>query len=215
MTAPNTGVVPCFKVKVDVVIDVEAIASLNVAEISLLPATFLAPLAGTVEPTVGTVVSRLELVLKDHMKSHGSVLPDTSLTVALIVTQNFVSTGRGLEGVKLAVWLEYVTAPRTGIVPLLKVNVFAVTLEPSMPLLKAAVIEAFMGTPTTPLAGLIELTVNGKRLASWVDISVPTGPSGLVAISGEVKAPDSAPPPSPLPPHPANKAPMTNANNNT
>ena len=54
VTVPDT---PPLIVKVDVLIVVASIASLNVAVIALLIATSASPLAGIVELTVGGVVS--------------------------------------------------------------------------------------------------------------------------------------------------------------
>ena len=55
---------PCCSVKVTLVIESGAIASLKVAEIALLTATAVAPLTGTVELTKGATVSPTAPVLK-------------------------------------------------------------------------------------------------------------------------------------------------------
>ena len=54
---PKTGVSPCFKVKVTVMIVKGFIASLKMAVMALLMATPVAALSGMVELTVGAVVS--------------------------------------------------------------------------------------------------------------------------------------------------------------
>jgi hypothetical protein len=56
---PETAVAPCFKVNVVVVIVKGSITSLKVAEIFVLVKTPVAALAGTVELTMGAVVSGL------------------------------------------------------------------------------------------------------------------------------------------------------------
>jgi hypothetical protein len=53
---PGTAVVPCFKVNVVVLIVEESIVSLKEAAMFPLVAKPVAPLAGTMELTVGTVV---------------------------------------------------------------------------------------------------------------------------------------------------------------
>ncbi len=55
VTVPKTAVAPCFSVKVVVLIVKGFIASLKVAETALPIGTFVAPLVGTVELTVGGV----------------------------------------------------------------------------------------------------------------------------------------------------------------
>src|ERR1041385_7740989 len=57
VTEPATGVVPCFRVKLVVLIVEGSIVSLKVAAIFLLIATPVAAFAGSVELTVGRVVS--------------------------------------------------------------------------------------------------------------------------------------------------------------
>ena len=57
VTSPETGVLPCFKVKVTLVSVKGAIASLKMAVIALLMDTSMAVFAGLVELTVGGVMS--------------------------------------------------------------------------------------------------------------------------------------------------------------
>ena len=63
---PATGVAPCFKAKVNVVIVSGSIALLKMAATFLLRATPVAPFAGSVEVTVGAVVSSTAAVIKLH-----------------------------------------------------------------------------------------------------------------------------------------------------
>ncbi len=84
VTAPETGVAPCFRVNEKVEIVSGSIASLNVAVISLLVATFVTALAGIVELEVGAVVSTVAPVVKLHTSSTPSALPARSL--ASVVT---------------------------------------------------------------------------------------------------------------------------------
>jgi hypothetical protein len=66
VTVPDTDVAPCASVKLDAEMVDGSIASLKVAE-SLLPmGTPVAPLAGTVEITVGRVVLAAAPVVKVH-----------------------------------------------------------------------------------------------------------------------------------------------------
>ena len=82
---PETGVDPCFNVKVRLVIVNGSIASLKVAVIFVLIATPVAALAGTVRLTVGAVVSGAAPVVKLHTKSLASALPARSLAPVVIV----------------------------------------------------------------------------------------------------------------------------------
>jgi hypothetical protein len=66
VTAPGTGVIPCFKVNVVVVIVKGSIGSLKVAVMFALTATPTSPAAGIVEITVGAVVSPVVPVSKVH-----------------------------------------------------------------------------------------------------------------------------------------------------
>src|ERR1043165_1055602 len=100
---PATGVIPCFKVKVSVVIDKGSIASLKVVAIFWLMATPLAALAGTVELTVGAVVSRVPLVVKLQTKLAAIGLPARSLTPGIILAVYTVLGARFAAGAKVAV----------------------------------------------------------------------------------------------------------------
>ena len=79
------------------------IALLKVALIVWLMATAPAPLAGTVELTVGRVVSGVAPVVKLQPKSVASALPARSLAPVVTVAVNVVRGARALAGVKVAV----------------------------------------------------------------------------------------------------------------
>ena len=100
---PATGVVPCFKVKVLVLIVDASIASLNVLAICPLRPTPLAVLAGTVALTVGAVVSGATPVVKLQTKSAASALPARSLAPGLILAVYTVLGARFAAGAKVAV----------------------------------------------------------------------------------------------------------------
>ena len=63
---PDTGVAPCCRMNVAVVIVNGSIVLLNVADGFLLIATPVTPFAGSVEMTVGRVVSPAAPVVKLH-----------------------------------------------------------------------------------------------------------------------------------------------------
>ena len=101
---PITVVVPCFKVKVAVVIVKGFIALLKVAAMFPPIATPVAAFAGTVvELTVGAVVSGVVPVVKLQTKAVASALPARSLAPVVIVAVYKVLTARVLDGVKVAV----------------------------------------------------------------------------------------------------------------
>src|ERR1700730_16763110 len=79
------------------------IASLKVTLMVWLIATAVAPLAGTVELTVGGVVSAVTPVVKLQLKSVASSLPARSLAPVVIVAVYVVTGARALPGVKVAV----------------------------------------------------------------------------------------------------------------
>jgi len=85
VTVPETGVAPCVKVKVAAVIVAGSIASLKVAAMFPLTTTLVAVLAGSVELTVGAVVSAVVPVVKLHVLLTANGLPARSLTPVVIV----------------------------------------------------------------------------------------------------------------------------------
>src|ERR1044071_7214095 len=106
VTVPITGVVPCCKVKVMVVVVKGSIASLKVAAIFWLTGTPVAAIAGTVKLTIGAVVSRAASVVKLQIKSLApevSALPARSLAPGLILAVYKVLGARLTSGMKVAV----------------------------------------------------------------------------------------------------------------
>src|SRR5207253_1192143 len=89
--------------KLAVLIVKGSIASLKVALMVWLIATAVAPPAGTVEVTVGGVVSGVAAVAKSRPKAVRGGLPARSLAPVGIVGVKAVRGARGLAGVKVAV----------------------------------------------------------------------------------------------------------------
>jgi hypothetical protein len=85
-------------VKVAAVIVAGSIASLNVAEIAALTATPIAPLAGTVETTVGGGA-----VVKVHTKFAANAAPVGSFAPVVIEAVYEAPVARGVDGVNVAV----------------------------------------------------------------------------------------------------------------
>jgi hypothetical protein len=80
-----------------------SIASLKVPLMAWLIATAVAPFAGTVELTIGAMVSKVALVVKLQLKSAAGALPAKSLAPVVTVAVYVVSAARALAGVKVAV----------------------------------------------------------------------------------------------------------------
>jgi len=80
-----------------------SIGSLKVALMVWLIGTAVATLAGTVELTIGAVVSRVAPEVKLQLKPVVSALPARSLAPVVIVAVCAVSGARALPGVKVAV----------------------------------------------------------------------------------------------------------------
>jgi hypothetical protein len=155
----KTAVVPCFNVKLAWVIVEGSIASLKVAVMFLLTTTPVAVSAGSVELTVGGVVSPVVPVVKLHVLLTAIVLPARSLTPVVIVAVYCVLAVRAGTGLKIALVLTQVTVPEIDIVPCIKVNVVVLQLEGAIGSLKVAVILQLRGTPMAALKGMVELTV--------------------------------------------------------
>ena len=100
---PATAVLPCFKVKLAVVIVKGSIALLKAAVMVWLIATAVAAAAGTVALTSGRVVSGVTPVVKLQLKFAASPLPARSLAPVVIVAVYAVRGARALAGVKVAV----------------------------------------------------------------------------------------------------------------
>src|SRR6266699_822760 len=80
-----------------------SIAALKVALMGWVIATAVAPLAGTVELTIGGVVSGVAPVVKLQLKSVASALPAKSLAPVVTAAVYMVSGARLPPGVKVAV----------------------------------------------------------------------------------------------------------------
>src|ERR1041385_972754 len=103
-TVPVTGVTPGPVTKKLAVLIVEgSIASLKVVLMLWLIATPVAALAGSVELTVGRVVSGAAPVVKLHPKLLSSRLPARSFAPVVIVAVNVVRGARSAAGLKVAV----------------------------------------------------------------------------------------------------------------
>ena len=100
---PATGVVPCFKVKLAVLIVKGSIASLKARAIFWLAATPVAALAGTVTLTTGGVVSGVTPVVKLQQKPVASAVPARFLAPVVTAAVYTVRGARVLAGVKVAV----------------------------------------------------------------------------------------------------------------
>jgi hypothetical protein len=99
VTLPGTGVAPRpVKVNVAAVIVAGSMAWLKVAEIGVLTATAVAPLAGIVETTVGGTA-----VVKVHAKLAASAAPVGSLAPVVIVAVYKVPVARRADAVNAAV----------------------------------------------------------------------------------------------------------------
>src|ERR1700676_2500522 len=96
---PDTGVAPGpAKVNVAAVIVAGSMVWLNVAEIAVLTATAVIPLAGIVETTVGGTAA-----VKVHTKLAASGAPVRSLAPVVIVAVYEAPVARTANGVKVAV----------------------------------------------------------------------------------------------------------------
>jgi len=99
VTAPGTGVAPGpVTVKVVPVMVAGFMGALNVAEMSVLTATAVAPFTGTVDTTVGGGA-----VVKVHTKLAGSAAPVGSFAPVVIVAVYSVLLARFSVGVNVAV----------------------------------------------------------------------------------------------------------------
>jgi hypothetical protein len=190
LTVPATGVAPGpDKVKVAAFIVAGFMDSLNVAEIVVLRATPVAPLAGTVEMTVGGGA-----VVKVHTKLAASGTPVGSFAPVVIVAVNRVLVARTGDGVNVAVVPAKVTVPATGVAPgPVTVNVAALIVAGFMALLKVAEIVVLTPTPVAPLTGTVETTVGAAAVVKvhtkLVANPAPVGSFAPVVIVAVNKVP--------------------------
>jgi hypothetical protein len=154
VTVPPTGVAPGpTKVNVAELIVAGFIASLNVAETTVLTGTPVAPITGTVELTVGAPVVKLQTKLP------ASAVPSVSVAPVVIVAAYRVLAAKATIGVNVAVVPEYVTEPVTGVPPgPVTVNVEVFIVAAFMALLKVAVMTCETRTPLAPFAGTVVIT---------------------------------------------------------
>jgi hypothetical protein len=118
-------------------------------------ATAVAPLAGTVETTVGAGA-----VVKVHTKLAASAIPAGSFAPVVIVAVNKVPAARTVVGVKVAVVPAKVTVPVTGVGPgPVNVKVTALTVAGFIASLNVAEIAVLTAAAVDPLSGTVETTV--------------------------------------------------------
>ncbi len=172
MPGPVTVNVVVFNVR-------ESIPLLNVAVIFWLTGTAVARFAGTVEVTVGAVVSVVAQVSKLQTKFLASASPVVSWAEVVIVALYRVFMPRLALGVKIAVLFgaSKATVPVTGLVPVTR-NVAVVIVKGFIALVKVAVIFLLMGEQFKTLAGFVELT--------WGAFPVTVNVSALVAMPKDV-----------------------------
>ena len=156
---PETGVVPCIKVKVAVVSVKGFIAFVKVAVIALLMTTPVALTIGMTELTIGAVVSGAAPVVKLHTLLAARALPAKSLAPVVIVAVYKVLAARLDAGVKVAATPTEVTVPETDVVPCIKVKVAVLSVEGSIASVKVTVIALLVATPVALTSGNSELTM--------------------------------------------------------
>jgi hypothetical protein len=147
-----------FSVKVVAVNVRESIPLLNVAAIFWLTGTAEARFAGTVEVTVGAVVSVVAQVLKLQTKLLASALPEVSWADVVIVAVYVVLKARLAAGAKIAVLFgaSKLTVPVTELTPVTK-KVAVVIVKGFIAFVNVAVIFLLAGSQTSKLAGFVEL----------------------------------------------------------
>jgi hypothetical protein len=142
-----------------------SIASLNVMDMTELIATFVAPLAGDVERTVGGVSSGAATVVNPAVKTAASAFPAASFAPVETVIVYPVLNDRAEPGVKVAVLLAalYVTVPATAA----RVEVFLREIVPplivagSIGSLKTTLTVEFTPTPAVASVGKTAVTPGG------------------------------------------------------
>jgi hypothetical protein len=191
VTVPGTDTLALVSVKLLVVMEAGAMASLKVAVTLLVKHTPVAPFNGLTEVTVGAVVSPILLVVKVHTKSLAKALLAKSFAKVVILALNKVLFARvlGDVGVNVAVRLLGVnpTVPGTAaLVPMLvNVKLLASMLLAVMSSLKVALMPVLLATPVAPFAGTFKITVGRvvSASAAVVNVLVKVLASGLLAKS--------------------------------
>jgi hypothetical protein len=179
VTVPATGVAPGpVTVKVVPLIVVAFIVSLNVADIVVFTATAGAPLAGTVETTVGAAA-----VVNVHTKLAATEAPARSLAPVVIVAVNKVPLARIADGVNVAVLPVYVTVPATGVAPgPVTVKVVPLIVAGFMASLNVAEIVVLTATAGAPFAGIVETTVGAAAVVNvHAKLAASEAPAGSFA----------------------------------
>src|SRR5580704_13065494 len=150
-----------------------SIASLNVAEIRVFTATPVAPLAGTVEITVGGGVF---VAVNVQTTLAARPAPVRSLAPVVIVAVYRVPLVRFAAGVNVAVVPAYVIMPATAVVPgPASVKVAALMVAAFMAALNVAETGELTNTPTAPLIGTVETTVGGGAVVNIHGKSAASG----------------------------------------
>lgn len=163
------------------------IASEKVADIDAFSATPSAASWGTVEATVGGVVSGAAAVMKFQLKSDAMKLPEASLTVGRMFALYSVLESRGEDGVNLTVLPFTLTMPLMGSPVLtfdtMKLAAFSVELVIASE--KVADTEEFVATSIAPLTGDVADTVGGvvSEAMPVVKFQVKLAASELFATS--------------------------------
>jgi hypothetical protein len=133
------------------------IASLNMAETTVLTGTPTAPFAGMVETTMAGGA-----VVKVHTKLAASATPVGSFAPVVIVAVYKVLVARAAVGVNVAVVPEYVIVPPTAVAPgPVNVNVAALIVAGFIASLNVAETAVLTATAVAPLTGTVEITVAG------------------------------------------------------
>jgi hypothetical protein len=145
--------------KVAALIVAAFMGSLNVAEMTVLTRTAVAPFGGTVDTTAGAPVVKL------HAKLAASALPPGSLAPVVIVAEYKVLEARGVVGVKVAVVPARPAVPATAAPPgPVRVKVVVLIVAGAMTELNVAVTVVLGTTFTAPLAGVTDRTRGGSGL---------------------------------------------------
>jgi hypothetical protein len=193
-TVPVTGVAPGpDKVNVAALIVAGFMGSLNVAEIVVVRAAPVAPLAGTVEMTVGGGA-----VVKVHTKLAARGTPVGSFAPVVIVAVNTVLVASAVVGMNVAVVPAKVTEPATGEAPgPVRVNVAVLIVAGFMASLKVAEIIVLTATPVDALTGTVEITVGAATVVKvhtkLVASPAPVGFFAPIVIAAVKKVPVARP----------------------
>jgi hypothetical protein len=188
---PGTDALALVSVKLLVVMEAGAMASLKVAVTLLVKHTPVTPFNGLTKVTVGAMVSPVLLVVKVHSKSAAKVLLAKSFATVVILAVNKVLFAKvlGDVGVNVAVRLLGVkpTVPVTAalVAMLVSVKLLASMLLAVMSSLKVALMAVLFATLVAASAGKFTVTVGRvvSGSAAVVNVLVKVLASGLPAKS--------------------------------